>query len=135
MRLVQLSDYRQKAMLSCRRTLKQKHRVDQNLLVNINPLSEVIPLGILKSLKTLNRNNSISSKALIFFVIRIYQVSFINLLIITRIKLYTLLQNFDNSRAIIKSSVISSYSLVGIGKEASLLYRRQHFAFIHQYTI
>jgi len=66
-----------------------------------------------------------------FLVIRIYYTIFVYLLIIINIELYILLRNLEKSSSIIKSIVISYYSLKEKENKLNILYNRYLFTLIY----
>ena len=73
-----------------------------------DPLSDVMPFGMPKSLNTNNTKSLAILGAVISLVVMIYRASFVNLSTITRTESYTLPRNLDSGNPVIKSSVISS---------------------------
>jgi len=94
------------------------------MLLNIVPLLDMIPLGVLNKSHR-SKNRSTSSAAVIVIIIAKYPKNFIYLLIITRIALATSsILILVGGKPIIKSIINSNMSPCGIGSTNNLLYKR-----------
>jgi len=99
----------------------KRQNKDQNALLNIVPLLDIIPLGVLNK-SHYSKNRSASSAAVIIIIIAKYPKNFVYLLIITRIALATSpVLILVGGKPIIKSIINSNISPYGIGSTNNLL--------------
>jgi len=102
----------------------KRQNEDQNALLNMVPLSDMIPLGMLNR-SYCSKNRSASSAAMIVVKTAKYPKNFIYLLIITRIALATSpVLILVGGKPIIKSIINSNMGPYRIGSTNNLPYRQ-----------
>ena len=111
-------------MLIFRCIFNKRQNEDQNVLLNIVPLLDIIPLSILNESHYF-KNRSASSAAIIIIITVKYPKNFIYLLMIIRIVLATsLVLILTGGKPIIKSIINSDIGPCRIESTNNLLYRR-----------
>jgi len=106
------------------RIFNKRQNKDQNALLNMVPLLDIIPLGVLNR-SYRSKNRSASSAAVIVIKTVKYPKNFVYLLMITRIALATsLVLILVGGKPIIKSIINSNIGPCGIGSTNNSLYRQ-----------
>jgi hypothetical protein len=101
----------------------KRQNEDQNVLLNMVPLLDIIPLSILNE-SYYSKNRSASSAAMIIIIIAKYPENFVYLLMITRIASATSpVFILVGGKPVIKSIINSDMGFYGIGSTNNLLYR------------
>jgi len=111
-------------VLIFRRIFNRRQNKAQNALLNIVPLSDIIPLSVLNK-SHCSKNRSTSSAAVIIIITAKYPKNFVYLLIITRIALATSpILILVGGKPIIKSIINSNIGPYKIGSTDNSLYRQ-----------
>ena len=111
-------------MLILHYIFNKRQNEDQNILLNMVPLSDMIPLSILNK-SYYSKNRSASFITIIIIITVKYFKNFVYLLIITRIALVTSpVFILVGGKPIIKSIINSNMGLYRIKSTNNLLYRQ-----------